>query len=435
MSLSRRLSSLLLAACLVIAPLAWAQLTVQITQGVAEAIPVAAVPFGWSGQGPAPFDVAAVIQADLERSGRFRALPRTDMLEFPQTAAAVDAADWRLLKVDYVVVGRVVPMPDGRFDVQFELVNVLTGQRLLGLAIPADRGALRLASHKAADAIHEKLLGMRGAFATRVAYVAVDGVAPNRSFRLIVADSDGETPRTVARSAQPIMSPAWSPDGLSLAYVSFEGGYSAVFVQTLRTGQRTRVSARSGINGAPAWSPDGARLALTLSRRDGNVDLYLLTLATQQLERLTEDTAIDTEPAWSPDGRTLYFTSDRAGSPQVYRLAVGSGGQPQRVTFEGSYNARPRIARDGRQMAVVTLDRGAYRIGTVDLASGGLRVLTNGRLDESPSLAPNDATIIYATRDGRRGVLATVSTDGQVQQRLAAEAGDVREPAWSPYLN
>lgn len=431
-----RLSRCLLLAVLAgVIPAASAQLTVQITQGVAEPVPVAVVPFGWTEAGPAPLDVAGVVQADLERSGRFRALARGDMVEIPTTAAAVDAADWRLLKVDYVVVGRLLPLPDGRVDVQFELVNALTGQRLLGLAVPADRAALRLAGHKAADAIYEKILGIKGAFATRIAYVAVDGAAPNRSFRLVVADADGETPRTVARSDEPIMSPAWSPDGQSLAYVSFEGGYSGVYVQRLRTGERVRVSARSGINGAPAWSPDGTRLALTLSRRDGNVDLYLLTLATQALERLTDDAAIDTEPAWAADGSALYFTSDRAGGPQVYRLALGAGEMPKRVTFEGGYNARPRLSPDGRELAVVTLDRGAYRIGVVDLGSGGLRVLTQGRLDESPSYAPNGAMLIYATREGARGVLAAVSTDGRVQQRIAAAAGDVREPVWSPYLN
>lgn len=412
-----------------------AQLTVQITQGVVDAIPVAVVPFAWSGSEALPLDAAAVIQADLDRSGRFRSLPRASMIEKPTTAAAVDAADWRLLKVDYVVVGRLLPLPDGRLDMQFELVNALTGQRLLGLALPSDRGGLRMAAHRAADAIHEKILGIRGAFATRIAYVAVAGTAPTRTFSLVVADADGETPRTVARSQQPIMSPAWSPDGQRLAYVSFEGGFSAVYVQTLRTGERVKVSSRAGINGAPAWSPDGTRLALTLSKRDGNADVYVLELATQQLQQLTDDPAIDTEPAWAADGQSVLFTSDRAGAPQVYRLALGGSDRPKRVTFEGSYNARPRLSPDGKQIAVVTIDRGAYRIGVVDLATGALRVLTNGRLDESPSYAPNGAMLIYATREGRTGVLAAVSSDGTVQQRIAAPAGEVREPVWSPYLN
>ena len=411
-----------------------AQLTVQITQGVADPIPVAVVPFGWSADGAAPHDVAETIRADLERSGRFAALPRADMLEFPHTAAAVDAANWRLLKVDYVVVGRLTTLPDGRYEIQFELVNVLTGQRALGQAIPAGRDALKMASHRASDLIFEKILGMRGAFATRIAYVAADGPAVARRYRLVVADSDGANARTVMQSNEPIMSPAWSPDGSSVSYVSFEGGSSAVYVQILSSGQRIRVSARAGINGAPAFSPDGRKLALALSRRDGNVDVYVLTLATQELLRLTESPAIDTEPAWSQDGRSIYFTSDRGGGPQVYKVAATAGAPAQRITFEGSYNARPRVAPDGNSIAVVTIDRGAYRIAVMDLRRRDVRVLTAGRLDESPSFAPNGAMLIYATRDGRRGVLATASVDGRVQQRLAGGEGDIREPAWSPYL-
>lgn len=411
-----------------------AQLTVQITQGVDDPIPVAIVPFGWSAGGAAPYDVAETIRADLERSGRFVALRRGDLLEFPHTAAAVDAANWRLLKVDYVVVGKLAALPDGRHEIQFELVNVLTGQRALGQAIPAGRDALKMASHRASDVIFEKILGMRGAFATRIAYVAAEGPVQARRYRLLVADSDGANARIVVQSDEPIMSPAWSPDGTSVSYVSFEGGTSSVYVQLLASGQRIRVSARAGINGAPAFSPDGRKLALALSRRDGNVDVYTLTLATQELARLTDSPAIDTEPSWSPDGRTVYFTSDRGGGPQVYKVAATAGAPAQRVTFEGSYNARPRVAPDGKNLAVVTIDRGAYRIAVVDLERRATRVLTSGRLDESPSFAPNGAVLIYATRDGSRGVLATASVDGRVQQRLASGEGDIREPAWSPYL-
>lgn len=411
-----------------------AQLTVQILRGLAEAVPIAVVPFGWESEGAAPWDAAATVQADLERSGRFRALPRAQMIEFPREAGGVDSADWRMLKVDYVVVGQLLRLPDSRFELRYELVQIATGERLLGAVLPADRNALKLASHRVADAIYERILGVRGAFATRIAYVTVQGPTTARGYRLVVADADGANERVIFASPEPIMSPAWSPDGRSLAYVSFHTGLPAIYVQTLRTGEQVRVSARSGINSAPAWSPDGSQLAVALSRRDGNVDLYLLSLATQELRRLTDDPSIDTEPAWTADGRGLYFTSDRSGAPQVYRLSIGAGERPRRITFEGSYNARPRESPDGRELAVVTVDRGAYRIAAVDPVSGAMRVLSGGRLDESPSFAPNGADVIYATREGGRGVLAVVSVDGRIQQRLAASAGEVREPAWSPFL-
>lgn len=412
-----------------------AQLTVQILRGMAESVPIAIVPLAWSGEGEVPHDVAATVQADLARSGRFRPLPREQLVEQPHAATEVDAGDWRMLKVDYVLVGRLTPLTDGRFQVQYELVSVANGQRLLGTAMPADRRALKLASHRIADAVYERILGVRGAFATRIAYVAVDGPATARGYRLIVTDADGANERIVFSSPEPIMSPAWSPDAKSLAYVSFHSNLPAIYVQTLSTGKQARVSARSGVNSAPSFSPDGSQLAVALSRRDGNVDVYTLTLATQELRRLTEDAAIDTEPVWAPDGRSIYFTSDRAGAPQIYRLGLESGDRPQRITFEGEYNARPRVSPDGRELAVVTIDRGAYRIAAVNADRGGRRVLSSGQLDESPSYAPNGADIIYTSREGGRDMLAIVSSDGRIQQRLRASAGEVREPVWSPFLN
>ena len=433
MPMIRRVCAVFLLAILQSPPAA-AELTVQILRGMAETVPIAIVPFGWEGDSAAAWDVAATVQADLERSGRFRALPRSQMIEFPHQADAVDATDWRMLKVDYVVVGQLVRMPDGRFELRYELIQVATGERLLGTALPADPGALLPASHRVADGIYERILGVRGAFATRIAYVAVEGPPTARSYRLVVADADGANERIIFNSPEPIMSPAWSRDGRSLAYVSFHSSLPAIYVQTLKTGEQVRVSARSGINSAPAWSPDGDQLAVALSRRDGNVDIYLLSLATQELRRLTDDPSIDTKPAWSPDGSSVYFTSDRSGTPQVYHLGLAAGDRPQRITFEGTYNARPRVSPDGRELAVVTLDRGDYRIAAVNLEHGGVRILSNGRLDESPSFAPNGADIIYAAREGGRGVLALVSIDGRIQQRLAATAGEVREPAWSPFV-
>lgn len=409
-----------------------AELTIEITEGVTDPIPIAIVPFGWSGVDAAPMDIAEVVSNDLQRSGRFRPMARGDMVDLPTKASEVDADDWRLLRNDFVVVGELQPQAQGQYLIHFALVNVLNGQQLLEYTQPAAGAALRAAAHRVSDRIFEKLTGIPGAFSTRIAYVAVAGQAPALRYQLVVADADGMNPRAVAQSSEPIMSPAWSPDGQSLAYVSFENRVAAVYVQVLRSGQRSRVSARAGINGAPAWSPDGRRLALTLSHKDGNLDVYVLSLGDQALTRLTDDDAIDTEPAWAPDGKSVYFTSDRSGAPQIYRVGLGAGERAQRITFDGSYNARPRVSPDGTQLAMVTLDSGAYRIAVMNLKNRATRVLTQGSLDESPSFAPNGAVLIYGTQDKGRGVLATVSVDGSVHQRIAAEQGDIREPIWSP---
>jgi TolB protein len=294
---------------------------------------------------------------------------------------------------------------------------------------------LRFAAHRVADLIYERLTGIRGAFSTRIAYVSVDGAAPNQRYQLLLADSDGENLRTILESPQPIMSPSWSADGEWLAYVSFENHSSAVYVQRVRTGERRMVSARAGINGAPAFSPDGRKLALTLSGTSGNPDIYVLDLATQGLTRITEDPAIDTEAAWSADGRFLFFTSDRAGGPQVYRVAAQAGEQAKRLTFGLPYAARPRVSADGSQLAMMMRDGSGYHIAVQDLSSGQLRVLTRGTQDESPSFAPNGAQIMYASRERGQGVLAAVSSDGQVSQRLKSDRGEVREPAWGPFPN
>jgi len=407
-----------------------AQLRLDITQGVRDAVPIAVVPFGGQAEGVAT-DVAAVVANDLRMSGRFDPLERRDMVTRPTAGEEIRFEDWRLLRSDFIVVGRVESDASG-LGVHFELHNVRTGALLLAQRLPTSERGLRDAAHRVADRVFERLTGIPGAFSTRIAYVAVEGRPPAQRYRLVVADADGYDPRTIAESAEPLMSPAWSPDSRNIAYVSFEGRSSAVYVQRLATGERTRVSARAGVNGAPAWSPDGRRLALTLSR-DGNLDVYTLELDTQTLSRVTTDDAIDTEPEWSRDGRSLYFTSDRSGSAQVYRVALDGGRQAERVTFTNGYNARPRLSPDGKELALVTLDRGGYRIGVMDIASRNLRVLTRSRQDESPSFAPNGALLIYATREGGRGALAIASADGAFQQRLSSEQGDVRDPAWSPF--
>jgi len=413
-----------------------AQLVVEITRGQEDAVPIAIVPFGWESEGAAPFDVAEVVAADLQRSGRFAPLERKDMIDRPTSGEQIRFQDWRYLKSDFIAVGKLAPLPGeggGRYAAEFELYNVLTGQRLTGQRLTAAENSMRALAHRIADIIFEQLTGIRGAFSTRIAFISVEGTPPQQRYQLIVADADGENQQVIASSSEPLMSPAWSPDGQNLAYVSFENKASAIYVQTVRTGERRRVSARSGINGAPAWSPDGTTLALTLSRKDGDVDVYTLNLASQLLTRMSFDPGIDTEPTWSADGRKLYFMSDRAGGPQIYEVDVAQPNRATRVSFEGSYNARPRLSPDGKQLAVVHLDRGAYRIAVIDLATKAVRVLTQGRQDESPSFAPNGAALIYATQDRGRGVLAMVSVDGRVQQRLAGSSGQVREPVWAPY--
>lgn len=411
-----------------------AVLTIRITQGTEGAQPIAIVPFAPTGSLPAslPVDVAEIVAADLARTGRFAPIAERDLPARPAEASQVNFGDWRKLGTENLVIGRVRP-DHGAYSVEFHLLDVFKGQQLAGYAIPARNDTLRRAAHKVADLIYEKLTGERGAFATRVAYVTESrGATGNRRYSLEVADSDGANPYTVLDSGQPILSPAWSPNGRQLAYVSFEAGGSAVYIQDLASGRRERVAAFEGINSAPAWSPDGARLALTLSR-DGNPDIYVLDIATRQLLRLTDNPAIDTEPNWAPDGNSLVFTSDRGGKPQIYRVASG-GGAARRVTFEGDYNARAVHSPDGKRLAMVHGERGSYRIGLLDLDTGAMRVLTETRLDESPSFSPNGSMVLYAS-GGRSGTLEAVSADGRVRQRLSVTSGTVREPAWSPFLD
>ena len=410
---------------------AHAELQIDITSGVTDPIPIAIVPFT---RAPADggVDVSEVVTHDLATSGRFKTLPRGQMMSTPTRAADVNAADWKSGGSDYVVVGRVSGANDG-LAVDFDLVNTLTGQTIATQRFTGPQAALRNAAHRVSDVIYEKILGVRGAFATRIAYVSVDGQPPSQNYQLVIADSDGENQRKVLESRYPIMSPSWSSDGQWLAYVSFESRRSAVYVQQVRTGERSRVSARAGINGAPSFSPDGKRLALTLGGTAGNPDIFVLDLNTQNLQRITDDPAIDTEAVWSNDGQSLYFTSDRAGGPQIYRVGVKQGDRPKRITFGGSYNARPRLSPDGTQLAMVTLDGGNYRIAVQDLASNNVRVLSKGRQDESPSFAPNGAMLIYSGSEGGRSMLATVSTDALTGQRLKSDQGQVREPVWGPF--
>jgi TolB protein len=428
-----RRAGLLAALLLTAAGAAQAALQIEVTSGVRDPIPIAVVPFA-RGSADQGLDVADVIQHDLEGSGRFKALPRERMPAAPAHAEEVASPAWKAAGSDYVVVGRTSTLEGGSFAVDFDLISTLTGAKLATQRFTGPASALRNAAHRVSDAVYLKILGVRGAFATRIAYVAVDGAPPAQTYRLFVADADGANQQRVLETRFPLMSPAWSPDGQYLAYVSFETKHSAIYVQLVRTGERHQVSARAGVNGAPEWSPDGKKLALTLGGSGGNPDIYILDLSSQVLTRVTDDPAIDTEPVWSPDGRSLYFTSDRAGSPQIYQIGTQPGARPKRITFGNSYNARPRVSPDGALLAMVTLDSGSYRIAVQELASGAVRVLSHGRLDESPSFAPNGATLIYAEREGSRGELATVSTDGLTGLRLKASEGEIREPAWGPFI-
>jgi TolB protein len=426
--------SLVAAAGAAIAPVAEAQFEVLITEGSERALPIAVVPFGWTGAGAPAFDIAGVVANDLRSSGRFAPLSPNEMVSRPTQASQVNFADWRRLRSDYLAIGQLTEDSPDRFTATYQLFEVSTGRQLNGFRLTAGRNDLRATAHRIADMIFEAIVGVPGVFSTQIAYISEQRQANGqRTFRLIVSDADGQNAQRVAESNQPLMSPAWSPDGRRLAYVSFEGGSSAVYVQTLRSGTRERVSARAGVNSSPSFSPDGRSLTLTLSRDTGNLDVHTLDLTTQVLRQLTTDAAIDTEATWAPDGRSIYFTSDRAGGPQVYRVGTEAGQRAQRITFECTYCARPRTSPDGTKIAVVYGQNNTYRIGVVEASTGALQILTNGRLDESPSFAPNGAQIIYATREGNRGVLASVSVDGRFKTQIASVAGDVREPAWGPF--
>jgi len=409
-------------------------LEIDITGGSAQAMPIAVIPMPYQGSGTPPdTDVAAVVRADLDRSGQFRTLPERDIVERPTRGSEVQYPTWRALRQDFLVVGRVVDAGGGSYRVEYELFDVAKQERVLGLAMTARPNAMRDVAHQMADAIYEKITGVRGAFWTRIAYITQTGVGQNARYALIVADSDGHNPQTVVRSNEPLMSPAWSPDGRRVAYVSFESGNSAIYIQDITSGGRELVSSFRGINGAPAFSPDGRRLALSLSR-SGNPEIYVMDLGSKALTQVTNHFAIDTSPSWAPDGGSIYFISDRGGRPQVYQ-APASGGNATRVTFEGSYNADPSVSFDGKKIAVAQGSGNVYRIALLDRSLGSPRwsTLSPGSLDESPSFAPNAGMVLYAAREGRRGVLYAVSSDGRVRQRLVLAEGDVREPAWGPF--
>ncbi len=413
---------------------AHAVLTIEITQGVKGALPIAIVPFGWEGQSGAPEDLAKIVGTDLARSGYFSPLPEADLPGRPHDADAVRFSDWRMVRVDNLVIGELEPLGPDSYQIKFHLFDVYKGKSLAGYSFRTNRRGLRRVAHQISDIIHEKLTGRKGVFSTSIAYITAIRKAGKKSYALSVADADGYNEQIILNAPQPLMSPAWSPDGKQLAYVSFESGRSAIYVQNVETAKRTRVASYKGINSAPAWSPDGTKLAFTTSK-NGNADIYMLDLDSRKLTPITSSRAIDTEAAWSPDGSSIVFTSDRGGSPQIYQIAIGpsgSTGKARRLTYEGSYNARASFSADGRKLVMVHRSGGRYQIAAMELKGSQLTIIADTRLGESPSFSPNGDMVLYATEVGNKGVLEAASVDSRTHQRLDFSKGDVREPAWSP---
>jgi TolB protein len=402
---------------------ALAQFRVEVTGVGLTQLPIAITSF--RGDAEAPQKIGAIIQADLERSGQFRAIDAGGVSL--DESSRPDVTPWRQKGADSLAVGSVARVADGRYDVRFRLWDVVKGQDLGGQSYAVVAGDLRLAAHRIADFIYEKLTGEKGIFSTRIAYVTKAG---NR-YNLWVADSDGENAQSALASNEPIISPAWSADGGRLAYVSFESRKPVVYVHEVVSGKRRLIANFRGSNSAPAWSPDGRSLAVTLSR-DGGSQLYTIDANGGEPKRLTQSPGIDTEPIYAPDGRSIYFVSDRGGAPQIYRMSAG-GGNPERVTFTGSYNISPAISPDGRWLAYISRINGVFKLQVMELGSGNVNSITDTTADESPSFAPNGRLIVYATRQNGREALMTTTLDGKIKARLAGQGGDIREPDWGPF--
>ncbi|HJS04249.1 MAG TPA: Tol-Pal system beta propeller repeat protein TolB [Variovorax sp.] len=414
-----------LIAALAASPLApaFAQFRVEVSGVGLTQLPIALVPF--KGEDASPQKISAIVQADLERSGQFRGVDASG--QSLDEGSRPDLSLWRQRTADSLVAGSVTRLADGRFDVKFRLWDVVRGQDLGGQSYTVPQGDLRLAAHRIADYVYEKLTGEKGIFSTRIAYVTKGGTR----YSLWVADADGENAQAALASPEPIISPVWSANGGQLAYVSFESRKPVVYVHTVASGQRRLVANFKGSNSAPAWAPDGNTLAVTLSR-DGGSQLFTIPSGGGEPRRLTQSNSIDTEPVYSADGSTIYFVSDRGGAPQIYKMSAG-GGNPTRVTFSGTYNISPSISADGRWLAYISRVGGAFKLHVMELATGNVAALTDTTADENPSFAPNSKLIVYATRLGGREALMTTTLDGKIKARLAGQAGDIREPDWGPF--
>ncbi len=408
---------------LAVAP-ARAQLTIEIVGGASTTVPIAIVPF--ESESNWPLGISGIVSADLQRSGLFRLVSESGIVPRPSRPEEVKFTEFRARGADAVVVGSMRPQADGRVEVRFALLDAVKQTSLAAMSYVVTPAQFRATAHRIADVIYEKLTGDPGVFSTRIAYITRQG---NR-FELIVADADGGNPQAIVGSNEPLLSPAWSPDGSRIAYVSMENKKPVVYVQSMATGQRQVLANFRGSNSAPAWSPDGRRLAVTLTK-DGGSQIFLINADGSGVQRLLNSPGIDTEASFTPDGKALLFSSDRGGTPQIYRLTIASGAI-ERLTFDGSHNVSPHATPDGKGFVFVRRDGGRFMVAIQDFATRQVQVLTAGPLDESPSIAPNSKLIIYAAQQGPRGILAGVSSDGRVKQRLVSPAADVREPAWGP---
>lgn len=402
----------------------FAAMTIEVFGGAATRIPVSIVPFA---SAPAAAQViSSVVGGDLNRSGQFRLVDASSVQPPPTDAGDVAFASFRALGSDAAVIGRIVPLPDGRMEVRFRLMDAVKQSQVAALNFTITPAQLRATGHKIADVVYEKLTGVPGSFSTRLAYIIKQG----KHYQLLVADSDGQDPQVVVNSTQPLISPAWSPDGSRIAYVSFENKKPVIYIQSLATGSRRVLANFKGSNSAPGWAPDGSKLAIVLTRDNGS-QIYTINANGSGVTRLTHGGNIDTEPVWSPDGKSILFTSDRGGSPQIYRMDA-NGSDVKRVTFEGNYNVSPAWSPDGKSFAYIRRDAGRFQVALQSLTNGQVQVLTDTTHDESPSFAPNGSMIVYATEIRGHGILATVSVDGKTHARLSDQAGDMREPAWGP---
>jgi TolB protein len=415
-----------------------AELNIEITQGVDNPIPIAIVPFSWSGSSALGEDIGEIVAADLQQVGEFRALSPNNMLSMPDEASKVFFRDWRILAQDYLLVGKITHSPGSQLvQVQYEFFDVNRERKVIGEVLTGGVNELRDIAHEISNVIFEQVTGVKGAFSTEILYVSAQFESPQLTYyRIEKADYDGHRSQILVESQEPLMSPAWSPDGSQIAYLSFETNLPRIYIQDLMTGQRRQITNFPGINSSPVWSPDGLKLAMVLSK-EGSPDIYVMDLMTNQLTRLTDHPRAETEPSWTTDSRSVLFTSDRTGQPQIYQVSV-DGGFPERLTFDCFYCAKGRFLPDGKNLVHVRRDTrqdNSYSIAIFNIETQRVITLTDTSLDESPSVAPNGSMIMFATKVGGRGILDAVSIDGRVKFRLPSAQGDVREPSWSPFLN